>query len=80
VPFWSIELLLKRGRESKNVALETVIQVRKNGSLLIHGTLKVKDNEGSETTKNNATAFCRCGASNNKPYCDGSHVKIDFKR
>jgi CDGSH-type Zn-finger protein len=24
-------------------------------------------------------AFCRCGASNNKPYCHGSHAKIGFK-
>ncbi|RZW44308.1 MAG: hypothetical protein EX263_11035, partial [Flavobacteriaceae bacterium] len=26
-----------------------------------------------------ATAFCRCGASSNKPYCDGEHRKIDFR-
>lgn len=25
------------------------------------------------------TAMCRCGASNNKPYCDGAHVKMGFR-
>jgi CDGSH-type Zn-finger protein len=24
-------------------------------------------------------AMCRCGATNTKPYCDGTHAKIGFK-
>jgi CDGSH-type Zn-finger protein len=46
---------------------------------LIYGTLKVKDKDGKEELKSQTTAFCRCGASKTKPYCDGSHRKIGFE-
>lgn len=59
--------------------LRTKIEVLENGPLLVYGTLNVTDKEGNVETKNKTTAFCRCGASNNKPYCDGSHLKVDFK-
>ena len=49
-----------------------------NGPLLVHGNLTVKDAQGQETSKSKVTAFCRCGLSNNKPYCDGSHVAGGF--
>lgn len=50
-----------------------------NGPLLVYGTLSVKDKDGNTEKKNKTTAFCRCGASNNKPYCDGSHIEANFK-
>ena len=60
-------------------SLDTKVEVLENGPLLVYGTLKVTDKEGNTETKNKTTAFCRCGQSNNKPYCDGTHMKIDFK-
>jgi len=56
-----------------------IVEVLPNGPLLVYGNISVKDKSGEITTKNNVTAFCRCGASENKPYCDGSHVKCGFK-
>jgi CDGSH-type Zn-finger protein len=60
------------------VKSETIIETSINGPLLVYGNVVVKDKEGVLTKKNNVTAFCRCGASENKPYCDGSHKKINF--
>jgi len=58
---------------------ETIVEVMPNGPLMVYGNLRVKDSAGNETPKHKVTAFCRCGDSNNKPYCDGSHVRIGFQ-
>lgn len=58
---------------------ETKIEALENGPLLIYGTLKVTNSDGSLEVKNKTTAFCRCGASKNKPYCDGAHIGVEFK-
>lgn len=63
----------------ESINVETIVEASPNGPLMVYGNIKVKDGEGNETVKYKATAFCRCGASENKPYCDGSHRKIDFK-
>lgn len=64
--------------EPITASTERVVEVSKNGPLLVHGNLVVKDAEGQETRRSKVTAFCRCGASANKPFCDGSHHKIQF--
>lgn len=58
---------------------ETIVEVSANGPLLVYGNVTVKDAQGNETKKNNVTAFCRCGQSANKPYCDGTHRKVGFE-
>ncbi len=58
---------------------ETIAEVMQDGPLLVYGNITVKAPDGSEVRKSKVTAFCRCGASGNKPYCDGTHTKIGFK-
>ena len=68
----------QEGIKPEDVQAESIVEPVPNGPLLVYGNLKVKSADGQETQKNKVTAFCRCGASSNKPYCDGSHVKIGF--
>jgi CDGSH-type Zn-finger protein/uncharacterized Fe-S cluster protein YjdI len=51
-----------------------VMGVRENGPLAIHADLRI----GNATAHLRAT-LCRCGASKNKPYCDGSHNAAGFQ-
>jgi len=67
-----------QAEEPQESHAESIVEAVPNGPLLIYGNLVVKDREGNETRKNKVTAFCRCGASANKPYCDGTHTKIGF--
>lgn len=64
--------------EEEQVASETKIEVLPDGPLLVYGNITVKDRMGNETRKSKVTAFCRCGQSQNKPYCDGSHIPSKF--
>lgn len=55
------------------------IEVLENGPLIVNGTLEIVNINGVKEIKENKTAFCRCGESQNKPFCDGTHRKVEFK-
>jgi len=57
---------------------DLTVQVTPNGPLLINRRCIVKHPDGQEEMKEKV-ALCRCGASANKPYCDGSHTRIGFE-
>jgi uncharacterized Fe-S cluster protein YjdI len=80
-PSGALSYYLNKETENTDVKVEaeTIVEPTPNGPLMIYGNVVVKDKNGVLMKKSNATAFCRCGASNNKPFCDGSHRKIDFK-
>jgi CDGSH-type Zn-finger protein len=60
---------------------QVTITVRKNGPLRIedpNGVIEMVDAEGNkyDLTGKPAFSLCRCGASANPPFCDGSHKGV----
>lgn len=54
------------------------IEIAKNGPYLIKGPVDLVDSKGNTQHLEGGQALCRCGASHNKPFCDGTHRKIGF--
>lgn len=62
----------------ESVQAETKIELAQDGPLMVYGNINIITNNGKSLKRSNVTAFCRCGASGNKPFCDGTHKKIGF--
>jgi CDGSH-type Zn-finger protein len=61
--------------------MATKIKVNANGSIRIEGDIELYDHNDNKYDLSGRTAIslCRCGASNNKPFCDGSHKACGFQ-
>ena len=59
---------------------EVKITVSKDGSLKVEGNPPLLDHDGAEIETREGRPFflCRCGASQNKPFCDGTHGRVEF--
>lgn len=55
-----------------------VITVRPNAMLIAKGPMNIISEDGRFHTSRNKAAFCRCGHSANKPFCDASHKACGF--
>ena len=68
------------------------IKVTRNGPYLVQGNVPLSEQiiiadaegtanewrEGKKQPQKETYALCRCGQSKNKPYCDGTHSKVNF--
>jgi CDGSH-type Zn-finger protein len=50
-----------------------------SGPIWLRAGISLTSADGYEYEVRNRMTVCRCGASKNKPFCDGSHVSIKFK-
>ncbi len=57
---------------------QPVIEERPAGPLVAKSIPRLSDAEGEGLDVQPVMALCRCGASKNKPYCDGSHNDVGF--
>lgn len=67
------------GKHMRTFDHESDIAIAKNGPYNVTGDIQINIEENLEPPSKEHYSLCRCGASKNKPYCDGSHSDINFK-
>ena len=55
------------------------ITVHPNAGLFAQGPMTIVSSDDTFSSTRNEAAFCRCGKSGNKPFCDISHKECDFE-
>ena len=67
------------GGPQETIPPEATVQLRPNGPLFVHGRIRIEDASHHLVREDTRVALCRCGGSENKPFCDGTHRKIGFR-
>lgn len=72
-PSGAVQYTPKGGTQAEPAPPVNIVKLRENGPYAFRAPMRVDgENVGFRAT------LCRCGASGNKPFCDGSHVKAGF--
>jgi CDGSH-type Zn-finger protein len=53
-------------------------QAKVSGPIWVKGRVPVESSDGKEYEARNRMTLCRCGKSSNKPFCDGTHIRVKF--
>ncbi|MEU4191926.1 CDGSH iron-sulfur domain-containing protein [Kribbella sp. NPDC026611] len=80
---YGIDGVEARDEVDRHGTREPAIEVTKDGPYRITGGVPLHDNDGDDVPRNEGAslehyALCRCGHSQNKPFCSGMHWYVDF--
>ena len=64
---------------SKSIGVVEDPALECSGPLWVRGGIKIESQDGKPYEVRNRVTLCRCGASSNKPFCNGSHASIKFR-
>ena len=73
-----LRLTARIGPPNTDRASGASIDLRKNGPAVVSGLADLTGADGASLATKPTMALCRCGASKNKPFCDGSHTSAGF--
>lgn len=77
-PSGALTYAKKDGSQSEQPAVTNTATVLPNGPLYVRGDLRIVGKDPENPTVATRVALCRCGHSQNKPFCDNSHTKVNF--
>lgn len=77
-PTGALQYHFKNKSEQELPPSQNILTIDENGPVFAKGNLVVQDVDGNELMRETRLAFCRCGASSNKPLCDNSHIDANF--
>lgn len=78
-PTGALQYEMKKNGRTEKPSSQNRIVLRPNGPVYFFGDIEVQDHKGNTVLEDTRFAFCRCGASSNKPACDNSHQEIKWK-
>jgi CDGSH-type Zn-finger protein len=61
--------------EKKETKSQAIVEVIDFGPLKVTGNFLLKDLQRNTEVRSSEILLCRCGKSNNKPFCDDSHKR-----
>lgn len=78
-PSGALQYLRKDGAAGEAKPAETLLMPSTNGPYVLRGNIELRDNTGALISDGVRMTLCRCGGSENKPFCDNTHRKIGFE-
>ena len=78
-PTGALHYEIRTSDRSEKPSSKNRILLNADGPVYFFGDIEVQDHEGNRVLEDTRFALCRCGGSSNKPACDNSHKKLDWK-